>query len=151
MSDEVVVDNEVESIAQGIVDFFMACPLLKDGAFRVDSLGGHAKVEYTLEFGLYNPISQTYINGDTERIVQFNFGSREYYSLDRLNNIANSEFYEKFANWVEEQERNENYPKMPEKCTPRMLEVLSPGFVYSTDMNSARYQIQLRLTYYKEV
>lgn len=138
-----------ESIIEGLVEYFMKCPLLKDGAFRMDALGSNM-VEYSIEIGIQSPVLKTYINGDTERSLQFNFGSREYYSLDRANNMANSEFYEKFAEWVEKQEYNEIYPDMPKGCTPRSLEVLSPGFLYSTDMKSARYQIQLRLTYYKE-
>lgn len=138
-----------ETIIQGIVEYFMKCPLLKDGAFRMDALGTKG-VEYSIEVGIQSPIAKTYLNGDTERVCQFNFGSREYYSLDRVNNMANSEFYEKFAEWVEEQDRNEIYPDMPKGCSPRSLEVLTPGFLYSTDMKSARYQIQLRLTYYKE-
>ena len=128
----------------------MQCPLLKDGVFRVDALGDKG-VEYTIETGIFTPVVRTYVNGDTERIYQFNFGSREFYSLDRLQNIENSAFYEKFAEWVEEQDRNENYPEMPEKCYPRSLTVLSPGYLFDGSMKNARYQIQLQLEYYKEV
>ena len=99
----------VNSIIEGITNFFMQCPLLKDGAFRVDALGDKG-VEYTIETGIFTPVVRTYVNGDTERIYQFNFGSREFYSLDRLQNIENSAFYEEFAAWVEEQDRAENYP-----------------------------------------
>lgn len=128
----------------------MQCPLLKDGAFRVNALGDKG-VEYTIETGVFNPVVSTHINGDTERIYQFNFSSREYYSLDRLQNIEVSAFYEGFAEWVEEQDRAENYPEMPEKCYPIALTVLSPGYIYDGAMKNARYQIQLQLEYYKEV
>lgn len=138
------------SIIEGIVNFFMQCPLLKDGAFRVNALGDKG-VEYTIETGVFNPVVNTYVNGDTERIYQFNFSSREYYSLDRLQNIEVSAFYEDFAEWVEAQDRAENYPEMPEKCYPRALTVLSPGYIYDGAMKNARYQIQLQLEYYKEV
>lgn len=140
----------VNSIIEGITNFFIQCPLLKDGAFRVDALGDKG-VEYTIETGIFTPVVRRYVNGDTERIYQFNFGSREYYSLDRLQNIENSAFYEKFAEWVEEQDRQENYPELPEKCYPRALTVLSPGYLYDGAMKNARYQIQLQLDYYKEV
>lgn len=139
----------VNSIIQGITDFFMKCPLLKDGAFRVDALSDKG-VEYTIETGIFTPVVKTYVNGDTDRIYQFNFGSREFYSMDRLQNIKNIEFYEKFAEWVEEQNRNENFPEMPEKCYPQGLTVLSPGYIFDSTMKNARYQIQLQLEYYKE-
>ena len=140
----------VDSIIEGITNFFLKCPLLKDGAFRVDALGDSA-VEYTIETGIFTPVVTTYVNGDTERIYQFNFGSREFYSMDRIQNIENSAFYEKFSNWVEEQNWNENFPEMPEKCYPRALTVLSPGYLFDGSMKNARYQIQLQLEYYKEV
>lgn len=126
----------------------MKCPLLKDGVFRVDALGDQA-VEYTIETGIFDPVLRRYVNGDTERQYQFNFGSREFYSMDRVQNIANSSFYERFAAWIEEQNDLENFPELPGDCEPRTLEVLSPGYIYDGAMRNARYQIQLRLTYYK--
>lgn len=140
----------VNSIIEGITNFFLQCPLLQDGVFRVDALGD-AAVEYTIETGIFSPVVRTFVNGDTERIYQFNFGSREFYSMDRIQNIENSAFYEQFAAWVEEQNWNENFPEMPEKCSPQELTVLSPGYLYDATMKSARYQIQLQLDYYKEV
>lgn len=138
----------VNSIIEGITDFFMACPLLRDGAFRVDALGDKA-VEYTIETGIFSPVIATYVNGDSDRMYQFNFGSREFYSMDRIKNIENSSFYESFANWIEEQDRNENYPEMPEGCHPYSLTVLSPGYIFDMTMRNARYQIQLQLNYTK--
>lgn len=40
----------VKSIMDGIADYFLRCPLLKDGVFRVDALGPDP-VEYTIETG----------------------------------------------------------------------------------------------------
>lgn len=138
-----------ESIISGISDFFMKCPFLKDGVFRVDALGSDA-IEYTIETGVFDPIVTRYINGDTLRQYQFNFSSREFYSMDRIQNIENSTFYEKLADWVEEQNFNRNFPEMPEGCYPEELQVLSPGYLFDTSMENARYQIQLKLLYKKE-
>lgn len=140
----------VNSIIEGVANFFMKCPLLRKGVFHVDSLGDRP-IEYVIETGIFTPVQKTYVNGDTERIFQFNFGSREYYAMDRIRNIDNSEFYERLANWVEEQNKLERFPEMPEKCTPRELSVLSPGYLFDSSGRNARYQIQLQLTYYKEV
>ena len=74
----------------------------------MDALGDEPQ-EYTIETGIFNPIIETYIDGSSDRRYQFNFGSREYYSMDRLQNIANSTFYEDFANWVEAQEAAGRY------------------------------------------
>ena len=88
------------SIIQGIADYLLTCPLLKDGVFRCDALGTGA-VEYAVETGIFTPVLRRFVNGDSERQYQFNFTSREFYSMDRLQNIENTEFYENFAAWIE--------------------------------------------------
>lgn len=128
----------------------MGCPLLKDGVFRMDALGPDP-VEYTIETGTFTPIVQSYVDGSSVRQYQFSFGSREYYDMDRLQNIENSSFYEDLAEWVEEQSRAGNLPELPDGMIPEELEVLSPGYIYDITMKNARYQIPLRLIYLKEV
>lgn len=139
----------VESIIQGIVEYFMECPLLKEGVFRMDALGEEA-VEYTIETGMFDPIIKKYIDGSSARQYQFSFASREFYSMDRIQNMRNICFYEKLAEWVEDQSRKENLPDMPEGMYPRELEVMAQGYIFNNTMMSARYQIPLRLLYYKE-
>lgn len=138
-----------DSIIQGIVDYFMECPLLEDGVFRMDALGEDA-VEYTIETGVFYPIVKQYIDGSSVRQHQFSFASREFYSMDRIQNMRNIRFYEKFAEWVEAQSRRGRLPDMPEGMRPNELEVMSQGYILSNAMMHARYQIPLRLLYYKE-
>jgi hypothetical protein len=139
----------VNSIIEGVAAFLQTCNLLKDGAFRVDALGDKPQ-EYMIETGIFTPIIETYIDGSSDRRYQFNFGSREYYSMDRVQNIANSTFYEDFANWIEAQDSAQNYPEMPEGMHPEKLSALSPGYMFDESGKNARYQIQLELIYHKE-
>lgn len=138
-----------DSIIAGIINFFMACPLLQGGVFRVNALGDTA-IEYAIETSIFSPVLRTFINGDTERQYQFNFVSREYFSLDRVQSIQSSEFYEEFADWVEAQNALGNFPEMPEGCDPLSLAVQTSGYLFDASMRNARYQIQLQLIYYKE-
>lgn len=138
-----------ETIIEGLVDYFKACPLLKDGVFYVDGLGNEA-VGYMIETGITTPVVNWYVDGSSERQYQFNFGSREYYSLDRATAIANSTFYEKLANWIESQSRAGILPDMPEGCTAESIVVQTPGYMFDATMQNARYQIQLMLNYFKE-
>ena len=140
----------VKSILEGITDYFLLCPLLHDGVFRVDALGPDP-VEYTIETGIFDPVIQRYIDGSSERQYQFQFGSREFYSMARVQNIENSTFYEEFADWVEEQSLAGNLPEVPEGMCAEEIEVLSPGYIFDGAMKNARYQISLRLLYFKEV
>lgn len=139
-----------DSIIEGLVDYFKECPLLHDGVFYVDALGSES-VGYMIETGATAPVVQWYVDGSSVRQYQFNFGSREYYSLDRLQNIQNSTFYEKLCGWIEEQSNAGNLPEMPEKCYPEKIIVQTPGYMFDASMENARYQIQLMLQYFKEV
>lgn len=139
----------VRSIIEGIAAFFVDCPLLKDGAFRVDALSD-SPIEYAIEVGIFDPIVEQYIDGSSDRRYQFNFGSRESYSMDRLQNIANSTFYEDFAEWVEAQNKAGNFPELPPGMHPEQLTALSSGYMFDENMRDARYQIQLELIYNKE-
>ena len=138
-----------KSIIGGITEYFMQCPLLKDGVFRVDALGDQG-VEYTIGTEIFEPVVRRYINGDTLRQYRFNFASREFYSMDRIQNIENSTFYEQLADWVEQQNYNQNFPEMPAGCYPEEIEVVSPGYLFDAAGKNAQYQIQLRLMYKKE-
>lgn len=139
----------VNSIIEGLTDYFLKCPLLKDGVFRVNALGSEP-VEYALESAITSPVLKTYVDGSSVRQYQFNFNSREAYSMDRIMAIQNESFYEDFCNWVEEQNKNENLPEMPGGCEAQAITVLAPGFMLDATMESAFYQVQLQLQYFKE-
>lgn len=139
----------VKSIIEGLTEYFLQCPLLKDGVFRVDALGSDP-VEYALETGMTSPVVRTYVDGSSIRQYQFNFNSREAYSMDRILAIQNESFYEDFCNWVEEQSMIGNLPEMPEGCEAQALTVLTPGFMLDATMENAFYQVQLQLQYFKE-
>ena len=140
---------EPESIIEGLDQYFRACPLLQDGVFRVDALGDEA-VEYMLEPGITSPVIKKYVDGSSIRQYQFNFNSREFYGMDRLQAIQNSTFYEKFGDWVEEQSNTGNLPEMPEGMEALSISALTPGYLFDASMGNARYQIQLLLKYFKE-
>ncbi len=139
----------VNSIIEGIEQYFLNCVMLKDGCLRVDFLGDRP-VEYTIEVLPCDPVLKRYVGGDTVRQYLFAFGSREYYSQERLQNIENSAFYERFSNWVEKQNLAGNLPELPEGMEAQELKVLSSGYLFDGSMSNARYQIQLQLKYYKE-
>lgn len=138
----------VNSIIEGIEQYFLNCDVLKDGCLRVDFLGDRP-VEYAIEVLPCDPVLKRYVGGDTVRQYLFAFGSREYYSQERLQNIANSAFYEHFSDWVEEQNLAGNLPELPEGMKAQGLKVLSSGYLFDGSMSNARYQIQLQLKYYK--
>lgn len=140
---------KAKSIIEALEQFFLDCELLKEGCLRVDFLG-EKPVEYAIETLPCGPIVKRYANSSTVRQYLFAFGSREYYSQERLQNIQNSAFYEKLSDWVEEKDRSETFPELPDGMEAEGLRVVSSGYLFDGSMKNARYQIQLQLLYYKE-
>ena len=137
------------SIVSAICSYFMECPLLKDGVFRVDALGDQPQ-EYSIEMGIGNAIVEQYVDGSSVRQKFFTFASREFYSLDRIQNIENDKFYEELADWIEEQNAAGNLPQLPEGMEAEQIIIQAPGYMLDANEENARYQIQLSLQYFKE-
>lgn len=140
---------KADSIIDALEKYFIGCELLKDGALRVDYLG-EKPVEYTIEVLPCDPVVKRYLGGSTVRQYLFAFGSREFYSQERLQNIQNSAFYERLADWVETKSMSGVLPELPDGTEAQQLEVVSSGYLFDGSMTNARYQIQLRLLYFKE-
>ena len=140
---------KADSIIDALEKYFIGCELLKDGALRVDYLG-EKPVEYTIEVLPCDPVVKRYLGGSTVRQYLFAFGFREFYSQERLQNIQNSAFYERLADWVETKSMSGVLPELPDGMEAQQLEVVSSGYLFDGSMTNARYQIQLRLLYFKE-
>lgn len=140
---------KADSIIDALEKYFIGCELLKDGALMVDYLG-EKPVEYTIEVLPCDPVVKRYLGGSTVRQYLFAFGSREFYSQERLQNIQNSAFYELLADWVETRSMSGILPELPDGMEAQQLEVVSSGYLFDGSMTNARYQIQLRLLYFKE-
>ncbi|GAA0774586.1 hypothetical protein GCM10008908_24690 [Clostridium subterminale] len=105
---------------------------------------------YSIEEIPIEPILKKYVNGDSIRQYAFIFTSREPYGVDVLQNIDNSGFYEKFADWVENNNDNEIFPTLDAGLEPLEIKVTSTGYAFAVTESTAQFQIQLRLKYYKK-
>lgn len=138
------------SIIESIREFMMKCPELKDGYFRVDALGNRP-TEYTIESMACEPWIERYVNGGGTKQYLFSLSSREYYSAGSMQNVENLAFYEGLCEWIEECNASGELPELGDGMTSEEVEIVSTGYLYSTDGKTARYQVQLRLVYEKEV
>ena len=60
-----------------------------------------------------------------------------------------SEFKVRFKMYIEEENIKGNLPDLNDKeC--RTIECLTTGYAFQTDVDKARYQIQMRITYFQE-
>ena len=108
---------------------------------------------YSIEEGITsNPIIKRYTTGKTIRQYLFTFSSIEFYGSDIQNNIDNCGFYELFSQWLEDCTNNEILPTLDGNKEARSVEALTNGYLFSNSgsVETARYQIQCRLTYYQD-
>ena len=139
----------MKSLIDCVRDFVMQYPELKEeSVLGVDYLGDTA-TEYCVEAVPSTPIFRQYTDGDCLKQFLFVFASREWYSADVVQNTENLAFYEDFGNWIREQNLNGDLPDLDGR-EPISIEVLTGGYVFDADANTARYQMQLRLIYHEE-
>lgn len=105
---------------------------------------------YSIEEVPINPIVKKYINGDSIRQYAFIFTSREPYGTDVLTNIDNSGFYEKLADEIERNNENGIFPLLDDGLESLMIEVTSTGYAFAVTEDTAQFQIQLKLKYFKK-
>jgi hypothetical protein len=133
-------------IIESIRDYISEFPELSENCcLLIDYLGDKA-VEYTVEAVPCDPVYKTYVDGEKVKQFLFVFASREYFSADINTCIDNLHFYEKFEEWIEDNNDAGILPDLDDKI-PVSIEVLTRGYVLSADEETARYQIQLRLIY----
>lgn len=105
---------------------------------------------YSIEEIPIEPIIRTYVNGDSIRQYAFIFTSREPYGADVLTNIDNSGFYEKLADEIEENNNNNILPVLENNLEPLEIKVTSTGYAFAVTEDTAQFQIQLKLKYFKK-
>ena len=136
-------------IIDGLRDYIRKCPCLEkfNNAVRVNvNYLADDTTTYTIEEVPTEPIIERYIDGSSKRQYNFIFASREPYSSDVLQNIANSGFYEEFVNWIES---NEELPILGDNLEALKVEVLTSAYAIAVTEDTTRYQIQLSLKYMK--
>ena len=93
-----------------------------------------------------NPILNSFINGDSLRQFQFQLLSCNYYGADVMQNMSNSKYYEDLYKLIEKFNRERNLPDIEGIKT---IECLNNGGILDASTNTARYSIQMRVTYYE--
>ena len=99
---------------------------------------------------------RTYITGDTQRAYDFTFIIVRLYSTEPLDvlNLEAMDLGQAFMDWIEEQDREKNYPDFGDNCEIERMEVLQnmPNLAsVNAEEGTARYMIQGRIVYREKV
>lgn len=138
--------NNIEHLRK----WFRACPSLSsDYHFRVDYLA-----EESTEYALYAVPSTVryhenvlgeHVPNDIQTL-DFIFASKETFGANEAQNIANYGFYQDVTDWIINQNSLRNLPEVNEGRVLSVVPTLT-SYVAVSGTNSAKYQIQIKLTY----
>ena len=128
--------------------YFIEHTTLEEGFKNIlaDFLGDDA-TDYTIETIPIDPILRQYADGSYLGQLTFQFGSREFYDDSDNQNIDNLGFYERFQ---QEIEYNNEHNILPEIEGIQSIECLSNGTIQDVENKTAKYVIQMRITYIRD-
>lgn len=104
-------------------------------------------IQYVIEPIPVEPVIRQYADGSSLRQFVFQFGSREYFGADVIQNMKNTEFYEDFSELIGDNNRKGVLPKIN---GIQSIECLNNGTINEDNTDNAKYVIQMRITYYKD-
>ena len=103
---------------------------------------------YTIEPVPVEPKIKPYTDGSSLNQYVFNFSSREFYDNSKAQNIENLDFYDRFKTQIE---YNNSRHILPDIEGIQSIECLTEGTIQDEENGTAKYAIQMRITYLKEV
>ena len=142
------------TIIEAVRNYIKTCPYLKEFEdevvkVNIDKLEEESTV-YSIDESVFEPVVKKYIDGSAEMQYVFLFASREDYGQDFFQNIQNIGFYEDFSKWLDDNTKQGILPDLGEGKKACRIKAISNGYAFQTDVDKARYQIQIRLEYYQE-
>lgn len=137
-------------VVEALRDFLKECPYLPEyfKYINVEYLDAEED-SFGIESAVADPIVKEYIDGSSIRQFQFYFTSREMLTVDVLENVQNSQFYELFAEWLRECSKERTLPELGGSRKAIDLRAVTQGYVVSSENSKAQYLIQCTLKYFK--
>lgn len=124
-----------------IKEFIETCPYLKKGKVNVDYLKDKP-LSYSIDETPVDPVLQNFSDGGRRLQIQFDFSIQANFSA--LENIKNSKFCDDFTDWIYEQNKNENLPKIDGTV---WIKCLGRGTILQTTDSTAIYVIPIQVAY----
>lgn len=137
------------TIIEAVRKYLEGYPLLNGGKLNVDFLPEEAAT-YSVDVVPVKPVVKAYMDGSSKRQFLFVFATRAYYGGHIRQQLDNLCLFEAFEEWVDKQNRARNFPDLGSERTVQKMEVTTSGYVFAPDTDTARYQIQCRLSYFQK-
>lgn len=140
----------MQQTVDAIRDWFRQCPAIaKENRFGVDNLSANP-TEYAIYMAPSNLATGVDITGEVfvkpVQELTFNFASRQKHPRDVLQALANHGFYDEVITWIIRQNREKNFPQLPDGTVISIMPNLTQ-YLFEAGANSGRYQISCKLKY----
>lgn len=135
-------------IAQ-LKEYLSQCPALDGLKIRINYLGGESGA-CSLEMVSTQTVVKEYADGGMLCGRDFVFAIRQEYSEADISNRVAAERCQQVENWIREQNDTGNLPQIGQGINPLSIEVAKSFSIASVNSVDARYEMQLRLIYYKQ-
>lgn len=124
-----------------IKEFIQTCPLLRNGKVNLDYIKDNPQ-SYSIDETPVDPILINFPDGGRRMQIQFDFSIQANFSV--LENIKNSKFCDDFTDWIYEQNKQENLPKIDGAV---WIKCLGRGTILQTTDSTAIYVIPIQVAY----
>lgn len=124
-----------------IKEFIETCPYLKKGKVNVDYIKDNPQ-SYSIDETPVDPVLVNFRDGSRRLQIQFDFSIQANFSV--LENIKNSKFCDDFTDWIYEQDKIGNLPKIDNIC---WIKCLGRGTIQQTTESTAIYVIPMQIAY----
>lgn len=124
-----------------IKEFIETCPYLKNGQVNVDYIKDKPQ-SYSIDETPVDPVLQNFLDGGRRLQIQFDFSIQANFSV--LENIKNSKFCDDLTDWIYEQNKKENLPKIDGAV---WIKCLGRGTILQTTDSTAIYVIPIQVAY----
>ena len=138
-------------VMEAVREIVKKCPYLDEyyKSLSVDRLGKDS-TSYSIDSVPGQQVTKRDIDVNTTLQCLFNFSSRELYTEEVRQNLDNIGFYEHFSDWLEEVSEAGDFPELDAGKTIKKIEAITCGYVFDTELDKAKYQIQCRIIYKQE-
>lgn len=138
------------TFAEGFYQYFRACPLIDGKKLNFDY--HEAKPgEYFIETDSPDSRIRQYTHGNAIWQKPVYFCMMGSVGKDARIQINNKIEFEAFRDWLEMKNARREWPELPDNCHAISIECTTDGFVVDEQENTAQYQIQIILTYQRNI
>lgn len=134
------------TMIEAVREYLETFPGFAGGLLHVDFLPAGAD-SYSVDVIPCKEIVKSYMDGSSVRQFLFVLATRTWYGPEVRQQIDNLGFFEAFGQWLEMQSARRNFPLPDKGRRVQKMEVLSSGYVFAPEADTARYQIQCRVLY----